>query len=113
MSTYRVVFQLARPTIEFHEAVLRNVRNVVAELDDVTICLIAHGEGIGLATGATVDPSAVRELLDAGADIVACRNTLRRKHIPEADVLPNVRLVPAGLAELVRLQHDGWAYIHP
>lgn len=113
MSPYRVVFQLARAGTEFHEAVLRNVRNVAADLDDVAIRLIAHGEGIEFVTGQTVGHAALREALEAGVDVQACRNTLRRKEIPESTVLPGVRLVPAGLAELVRLQHEGWSYIHP
>lgn len=113
MSAYQVVFQAPREGAEFHETVLRNVRNVAAELDDVAIRILAHGDGIELATGRTAASAAVRAALESGVEVLACQNTLRRKGIPESEVLPGVRLVRAGLAELVRLQHDGWAYIHP
>ena len=112
MSAYQVVFQVAREGAEFHEAVVRNVRNVTAELDDVAIRIIAHGDGIEFATGRTAANAGVRAALEVG-EVLACQNTLRRKEIPESEVLPGVRLVRAGLAELVRLQHGGWAYIHP
>ncbi|MBK0868764.1 DsrE family protein [Saccharopolyspora sp. HNM0986] len=113
MSAYQVVFQVPREDTGFHETVVRNVRNVTAELDDVAICIIAHGDGIEFATGRTAASVGVRAALESGVEVVACQNTLRRKEIPEVEVLPGVRLVRAGLAELVRLQHNGWAYIHP
>lgn len=113
MTAYQVVFQVPREGAEFYETVLRNVRNVGAELGDVTIRIIAHGEGIEFATGRTTASSGVQAAIDAGVEVLACQNTLRRKEISENEVLPGVRLVRAGLAELVRLQHDGWAYIHP
>ncbi|WP_338600376.1 DsrE family protein [Saccharopolyspora sp. SCSIO 74807] len=113
MSVYQVVFQVPRDGAEFHETVVRNVRNVAAELGDVAIRVIAHGDGIEFATGRTAAASGVRAALDAGVEVLACQNTLRRKEIPETEVLSGVRLVRAGLAELVRLQHDGWAYVHP
>lgn len=113
MSTYRVIFQVARAGADFHAAVMRNVRNVHAELEDVTIRVIAHGAGIELVTGASAERAAVLEAVEAGVDVGACQNTLNRKGIPESELLAGVRVVPAGLAEIVRLQHEGWAYIHP
>lgn len=113
MSAYQVVFQVPREGAEFHETVVRNVRNVGVELDDVAIRVVAHGDGIEFATSRTAASTDVRAALEAGVEVLACQNTLRRKEIPEDEVLPGVRLVRAGLAELVRLQHDGWAYIHP
>lgn len=113
MTAYHVVFQVPREGAEFYETVLRNVRNVGAELDDVAVRIIAHGDGIEFATGRTTADSGVQAALESGVEVLACQNTLRRKDIPESEVLPGVQLVRAGLAELVRLQHDGWAYIHP
>lgn len=113
MSTYRVVFQVSRAGAEFFEAVLRNVRNVAAELDDVAIRVIADGDGIEFATARTSAESGVRSVLESGMDVWACQNTLQRKGIAAEELLPGVRVVRAGLAELVRSQHDGWAYVHP
>lgn len=113
MAAYRVVVQVPREGVEFYETVLRNVRNLGAELGDVAIRIIAHGNGIEFATARTAASSGVQAVLDAGVEVLACQNTLRRKEIAQSEVLPGVQLVRAGLAELVRLQHDGWAYIHP
>lgn len=113
MTAYQVVFQVPKDGAEFYETVVRNVRNVGTELDDVAIRIIAHGDGIEFATGRTTTSSGVQAAMKAGVEVLACQNTLRRKEIPESEVLPGVQLVRAGLAELVRLQHDGWAYIHP
>jgi intracellular sulfur oxidation DsrE/DsrF family protein len=41
----------------------------------------------------------------------ACENTLKRKSIPREDLLPGVGAVDSGVAEVVRRQEAGWAYI--
>lgn len=113
MSTYRVVFQVPTAGPEFFETVLRNVRNVAAELDDVAVRVVAHGDGIEFATNRSSAEPAVRAALESGVEVWACQNTLQRKGIASDEVLSGVRIVRAGLAEIVRLQHDGWAYVHP
>lgn len=113
MAEYRVVFQVPQAGAEFHETVLRNVRNVGAELGDVAIRVLAHGAGIEFTTGRTAASAGVVEVIESGVEVFACRNTLRRKEIPEDELLPGVQVLPAGLAALVRWQHEGWAYIHP
>lgn len=39
------------------------------------------------------------------------KNTMKRKNIQKSQLLPNVGTVPAGLAELVRKQSQGWSYL--
>lgn len=84
-----------------------------AELGDVAIRVLAHGPGIEFTTSRTAASAGVVEVIESGVEVFACRNTLRRKDIPENELLPGVQVIPAGLAALVRWQHEGWAYIHP
>jgi intracellular sulfur oxidation DsrE/DsrF family protein len=56
------------------------------------------------------------ELLRAFVDghhlrLVVCENTLRGHKLTQADLLPFVGTVPVAIAELIRKQEEGWAYI--
>ncbi|WP_066645455.1 DsrE family protein [Christensenella timonensis] len=44
---------------------------------------------------------------------VACRNALKANSIMEGSLIPFVEVVPAGIAEIVDKQEDGYAYVKP
>lgn len=44
---------------------------------------------------------------------IACANALRANHLDPARLLPLVQVVPAGITEIVRKQHEGYAYVKP
>ncbi|MBK9338550.1 MAG: DsrE family protein [Lewinellaceae bacterium] len=46
-----------------------------------------------------------------GVDFVGCENTLRERKINRAELMPEVRTVPAGIIEIVKKQRKKWAYI--
>lgn len=109
---YRVVFQLDDANPDKHEAVLRNVRNTVADLGpDVSVLVVAHGPGLGLLTGASGFADQLAGLVGQGVAFAACGNTMRRQEVPESALLPDVTVVSSGIGEVVRRQHDGWAYV--
>lgn len=114
MSHYRVIFQVAESDPTLHEAALRNVRNVAVDLGpDAELAVVAHGAGISLVTGESGLEQEVAELVKQGVDVLACRNTMNRKQIPDERLLPQVGIVTSGIGELVRRQHEGWAYVRP
>ncbi|MCR3921681.1 MAG: DsrE family protein [Firmicutes bacterium] len=53
------------------------------------------------------------ELLKNDVDIVACRNALNLYEIEAQELISGVRIVPAGVVELVVKQNEGFAYIKP
>ncbi len=111
---YRVIFQVSDPDPKTHETALRNIRNTAADLgDDASVAVVAHGPGIGLLTGATGFDDQVGEIVKSGVEVLACRNTLNRLSISVEELLPGVEVVSAGIGEIVRRQHEGWAYVRP
>ena len=69
-------------------------------------------------TGNATDLAQVRieDLKIRGVRFEVCGNSLRRRHIQSLDRLFDVTsedIVDSGLAELVRLQGDGYTYIKP
>jgi len=111
---------------------LRNIHNHIKAVgkNNIDIKVVMHGRGlsmvlepdsventdfkIGNATDTMQDK--IVELKYKGVKFEVCKNTLRGKNINYEDDLFDVNkedIVPSGVAELVRLQSMGYAYIRP
>ena len=55
----------------------------------------------------------IEELALETVKFTACRNAMNKYDIKENSLIPFVEVVPAGIAELTRKQHEGFAYIKP
>jgi len=111
---YRVVWQVTAKTSEQWDAMQLNVENfhesVGVANSDVTV--IAHGKGIGMVqTSNAAQAERIKQLMAEGVKFMACENTMKRKNISKDEIMPGVGFVDSGVAEIVRLQFDGWAYI--
>ncbi|MBY0396975.1 MAG: DsrE family protein [Thermoleophilia bacterium] len=96
---------------------LKNVENVLKALgpaEAAEVVVVCHGGGIGLVeTARTEHAPGVKALVEKGVRFVACENTMRSKSIRKEDLLPGVGTVPSGALEVIRRQHDGFAYFRP
>lgn len=97
-----------------HESVLTNIANLRDELGDTTpIELVVHGPGLAAALAGGPVAEHLNRLINQGIEVAACANTLRAKNLSPDRLVVGVRVVPAGIAELVRRQRAGWAYVRP
>jgi intracellular sulfur oxidation DsrE/DsrF family protein len=55
----------------------------------------------------------IDEALAAGVKVAACENTMKAQKLAQADMLPNLTYVPAGVTQIMKRQQQGWAYIRP
>ncbi|MFY9142237.1 DsrE family protein, partial [Sulfuricurvum sp.] len=55
----------------------------------------------------------VDALQQYGVEFVACGNTMRTKNISEPELLEDVEIVTAGIAEIIERTAEGAVYIHP
>lgn len=106
------VCHLSSGDVDDWEHALANVENL---LDDDTIetgdvALLVNGDAIRLFTERSPFTRAVRAL---GTEVrrLGCRNAVEARGIPTAELLASVELVPSGVGELTRLQHEGYAYM--
>jgi intracellular sulfur oxidation DsrE/DsrF family protein len=95
--------------------VLANVTNLLADLGDELgpVELVVHGPGLDAVLVGSDLAAPLADLVSQGVVLAACANTLRARGLAESDLLEGVRLVPAGVGELVRRQRQGWAYLRP
>jgi intracellular sulfur oxidation DsrE/DsrF family protein len=99
---------------------LGNVANHLDAEPGVQIVVVGLGPGIEFMLQGARDPhgnlfsTTISELQARGVEFRTCNNTLSRRHIAASDLVPQVKVVPSGIAELARLQaHEGYAYLKP
>lgn len=99
---------------------LASIRNHLRAEPDTKIVVVALGEGIRfLLKGATERngrpfDAAVGALARQGVEFRVCNNTLTAHNVAPSELVPEITLVPAGVAEIARLQsREGYAYIRP
>ena len=127
----RVVYHIDAGDFERQRSALRNVSNHLNDVGDerLDIRVVVQGNGVSMlvlpeaATDLTVPGNAtdpmqvmIENLKVRGVRFLVCDSSLRRRNILTTDRLYDVTaddLVASGLAELVRLQDDGYTYIKP
>lgn len=122
--TQKVVYHINYPGGEEDKAyrgALRNIQNHINAVgaDNLEVKVVLHGNGVGLLASAKDSEQlqmAVTSLKSQKVAFNVCNNTLKGRNInAETDlfeVFPE-DIVPSGVAELSRLQGQGYTYIKP
>lgn len=128
----RIVYHIDFEEPTRQAVALRNIANQIEALDGQPFDLrvILHGRGVSLValpdailrtnrlTYANANKhaeSVLSKLRQQGVTFWVCRNTLSRYGLSQSDLLPaaGAHLIPSGIAELARLQSQGYAYVKP
>ena len=102
-------------------AALGNIQNHINAVgkDNIDIKVVMHGNGLDLLKIANTNPdmqSKVANLKTQNVGFQVCANTLKGKKINYKNDLFDVSekdIVPSGVAELAKLQQQGYVYIKP
>jgi hypothetical protein len=99
---------------------LANIRNHLVADPTVRIVVVSLGPGIDFMLDGAVDKNgnpyhaAIDELSLKGVEFRVCNNTLTSRHIDPGKVDMDAKIVPAGVAEIARLQaKEGFVYLKP
>lgn len=120
---HRVVIQVSENDPKIMNLALNNAENLTRFYgqagETVKVEIVAYGPGLNMVRS---DTSPVRDRLAAlggkaqAVTFSGCSNTLStqsKQEGKEITLLPEARLVPAGIARIVQLQEQGWTYIRP
>ena len=111
---HQVVFEMTAEAPAQWAAVLNNVENLkkAFEPERVEVEIVAHGKALGMLQKTnTGDAARMSRLAAAGVRFAACENTMRRMKVSKSDLYDFAVTVDSGVAEVVRKQEAGWAYI--
>jgi intracellular sulfur oxidation DsrE/DsrF family protein len=112
--THRAVIEVTTEAAQQWESVLNNVENMQKAFapDTTEIEVVAHGKGLGMIQKANVAQSErLAKIAATGVKFAACENTMRRMKVQKADLFDFVVTTDSGVAEVVRKQEAGWAYL--
>ncbi len=117
-SNNKIVYHFNKSDESYQLAVLNTIRNMLRKYgDDIKIVVSVMGPGIHMLLkepGVPVIPAVrdqVASLAFYGVEFHACGNTLITLHKEKKDVLDLATVVEAGVADLMELQQQGYAYI--
>ncbi len=114
---WRVVVHVDDDIPDRQRLAVGNISNLLDDRgenrDRLVVEMVANGPGISAVTSGSTVTADVAALLARGVIVLGCANSLSARGLTPADVLPGVRVVPAGISHLVRRQHEGWAYVRP
>ena len=104
-----------------YEAALRNAQNHINEIgaDKIDLKIVLHADGLGMLMHAKENESLnkrIDALKNLHVSFQVCDNTMISRKIDYKKDLYGVAkedIVPSGVAEIARLQHQGYAYIKP
>lgn len=95
--------------------VARNCENYLKALPDekFELVVVANGDAVTLFTGREDLRELAAPLMANGVRFKICANALAEHNIDPVKLWPGCLVVPAGLAEIVKLQKQGYAYLKP
>lgn len=104
----------------YFKTLLNNLRNHVRAVGPTGLDakVVNHGDGVRLLQLAATDQDLAKlldDLRDDGVRFLVCQNTLDERKIDWHTLygLTKEDIVPSGIAELVKLQQQGYFYVHP
>jgi uncharacterized protein len=113
---HHVIFQLSEPDGPAWQALPIHVNNTMNALSDdggSQVEVVFYGPGLAMLTKAdTAYEAKLKELSDRGVKLLACRNAMKLRKVKSEDLFPFAGEVDSGIAEIVRKQEAGWAYVH-
>jgi uncharacterized protein len=113
---HHVVFQLSEPEGSAWSSLPIHVNNVIkalAEDGGSQVEVVFYGPGLLMLTKAGKSyEEPLKQLSDKGVKLLACRNAMRMRNVKSEDLFSFAGEVDSGIAEIVRKQEAGWAYIH-
>ena len=98
---------------------LRNVGNHLEVNPNARIIVVSHAKGVDFMLKGAKDKNGnkyedlVEQLEMQGVRFDVCQITLRNRHLSKDQFIEYATFVPSGVAEISKLEHEGYAYLKP
>ena len=94
-----------------------NIHNLLNLDPKLEIEMLVHGEPIVNLKEETSKEMEIyddlKKLSEKGVKFAACNNTMTKMNIDKSEMCTFVKIVPAGVMELIEKQNEGYAYVKP
>ncbi|HZQ14315.1 MAG TPA: hypothetical protein VFB31_16045 [Pseudolabrys sp.] len=125
VKTHRIVFQVDQNDPALMNLTLNNVANILeyyhSKGEQAEVEVVAYGPGLTMLRADTSPVKARLKSIQSGSfpskvAYAACGNTMTNMEKAEGHaipIVPEAKVVTAGVVRLTELQEQGWAYIRP
>ncbi len=115
---HKIVIQVSTDDPRTQKIALNNAVNLQKQygIDNIQIEIVAYGPGLGLLTKKSKQADRVESLAMQDITFSACGNTMKKvakKSGKMPALLEGVGQVSAGVARIMELQEQGYAYVRP
>lgn len=115
---HKIVIQVSTDDPRTQKIALNNAVNLQKHygIDEVAIEIVAYGPGLAMLTKKSGQPDRIESLAMSDITFSACGNTMaavEKKSGSMPILLEGVNQVPAGVARIMELQEQGYAYVRP
>jgi intracellular sulfur oxidation DsrE/DsrF family protein len=123
--THRIVFQVDQNDLAVMNLTLNNVSNIIeyyhSKGEQAQIEIVAYGPGLTMFRDDKSPVKARLKTIQSGSfpsevAYAACGNTMTNMEKAEGHaipIVPEAKVVTAGVVRLTELQEQGWSYIRP
>lgn len=113
----KAVFHVDQNDEAVFNLALTNIVNFLAKVppEKSDIVLVVNGPGVKLLPSEkiTVFIDKINQLAESGVRMQACGNALKAMDIRPDALNEHWAVIPAGVVQVIQLQHEGYAYVKP
>ncbi len=111
---HRIVFQFTNAVdTNQQKAFIKQLENLTDYWEDAKCEVVLYNQGVELLMKSnTVYAERLQALSQKGVEFFICENTLKNRKLNKDIFMTDLaQYVPAGIAEIVLKQEEGWSYI--
>ncbi|WP_393970934.1 DsrE family protein [Oxyplasma meridianum] len=97
--------------MENAKSALKSIKNLREDLPLEEIEVVLHQEAIDIALSNGEYSNLVLDLMTRDIGFAVCYNSMKARDLKSTDLIDGIKIVDAGVGEIIKLQKDGWAYL--
>ena len=109
---HKIIWEMPVGDTAQQRVLFNQLNNVLTEAPDTKIEVVFHGFAVyALLKDSSFFKPQITSLYKKGVVFAVCNNSLKKRNINQARVMPEAIIVPVAILEIVKKQEEGHAYI--
>ncbi len=109
---HKIIWEMPGGDTAQQRVLFNQVNNVLAAAPDTKIEVVLHGNAVyAFLKDTGYFKTQIADLYKKGIVFAVCNNSLKKRNIDPARVIPEAIIVPVAILEIVKKQEEGWSYI--